>query len=63
RVMADKVEEVLVEGVSKKDSHCMTGKTRSHKTVNFVGKDSLRGKILAIKIKDAHLHSLSGELI
>jgi len=63
RVMADKVEEVLVDGVSKKDSHCMTGKTRSHKTVNFVGKDSLRGKILAIKIKDAHLHSLSGELI
>ena len=62
RVMVDKAEEVLVEGVSKKDPHCMTGKTRSNKTVNFAGKDSLKGKLLSIKIKNAHLHSLSGEL-
>lgn len=61
--MLHKVEEVLVEGVSKKDPRCLTGKTRSNKTVNFVGDDSLRGRLVSVKIKNAHLHSLSGELI
>ena len=61
--VVDKIEEVLVEGVSTKDPHCMTGKTRSNKTVNFMGGDILRGKLLSVKIKNAHLHSLSGELV
>ena len=61
--VVDKIEKVLVEGVSKKDPHYMTGKTRSNKTVNFVGGDNLRGRILSVKINNAHVHSLSGELI
>ena len=58
-----KVEEVLVEGVSRKDVGCATGKTRSNKTVNFPGGDNLKGQLVSVKIKDVHLHSLSGELV
>jgi len=61
-VLLDKVEEVLVEGVSRKDVNCVTGKTRSNKTVNFPGEDDLKGRLVSVKIKDVHLHSLSGEL-
>lgn len=61
--VVDRIEEALVEGVSKKDPHYMTGKTRSNKTVNFVGGDNLMGRILSVKINNAHLHSLSGELV
>jgi len=63
KLMIDKIEEVLVEGVSKKDPRYMTGKTRSNKTVNFAGENSLKGRIVEVKIKSAHLHSLSGELV
>jgi tRNA-2-methylthio-N6-dimethylallyladenosine synthase len=58
-----KIEEVLVEGVSKKDPHCMTGKTGANKTVNFAGGDNLRGMLVSIKISGVHLHSLKGELV
>ena len=58
-----KTEEVLVEGVSKKDPHCMTGKTGSNKTVNFAGGDNLRGMLVSVKISGVHLHSLKGELV
>ena len=58
-----KIEEVLVEGVSKKDPHCMTGKTGANKTVNFAGGDNLRGMLVSVKISGVHLHSLKGELV
>jgi len=61
--MLHKVEEVLVEGISKKDPRCMAGKTRSNKTVNFMGDDSLRGRMVYVRIGSAHLHSLSGRLV
>jgi tRNA-2-methylthio-N6-dimethylallyladenosine synthase len=61
--LLDKVEEVLVEGVSRKDVNCATGKTRSNKTVNFPGGDNLKGQLVSVKIKDVHLHSLSGKLV
>ena len=58
-----KIEEVLVEGVSKKDPHCITGKTGTNKTVNFAGGDNLRGMLVSVKISGVHLHSLKGELV
>jgi tRNA-2-methylthio-N6-dimethylallyladenosine synthase len=61
--LLDKVDEILVEGVSRKDVNCVTGKTRSNKTVNFPGGDNLKGQLVSVKIKDVHLHSLSGELV
>jgi tRNA-2-methylthio-N6-dimethylallyladenosine synthase len=55
------VEQILVEGVSKKDSLRVTGKTRSHKTVNFRGGEELRGKLVPVRIIDANVHALYGE--
>ena len=63
KAVLHKIEEVLVEGVSKKDSHCMTGKTGSNKTVNFAGGDNLRGMLVSVKISGVHLHSLKGERV
>ena len=50
------------EGISKKDSSRVTGTTRSNKTVNIVGGIDLTGKLVPVRIKEVHLHSLSGEL-
>ena len=61
--MLHKIEDVLVERVSKKDPHCMTGKTATNKTVNFVGGEHLRGMLISVKIRDVHLHSLTGERV
>ena len=54
-------EEILVEGVSKKDARRVTGKTRTHKTVNFTGGEELRGKLVAVRIKEVNAHALYGE--
>ena len=61
--MLDRVCEVLVEGMSKKDVRYMTGKTRTNATVNFAGGDDLRGRLVSVRIREAHLHSLSGERV
>ena len=58
-----RIEEVLVEGVSKKDPHCMTGKTGANKTVNCVGEEDFRGQRVPVRITDVHLHSLTGERV
>jgi len=58
-----KEEEVLVEGVSKRDPKKLTGRTRSNKVVNFEGKIELQGSLVLVSIKRAFLHSLEGELI
>ena len=63
KAVLHKIEDVLVEGVSKKDPHCMTGKTGTNKTVNFVGGDTLRGMLVPVKISGVHLHSLKGERV
>ena len=43
------VYEVLVEGVSSKDSKKLCGLTSQNKTVNFPGDKSLIGKIVKVK--------------
>jgi len=62
RLLLNRVEDVLVEGISKKDSQRVTGKTRSNKTVNSPGAEGLQGKVVPVRIKEVHLHSLSGEV-
>jgi tRNA-2-methylthio-N6-dimethylallyladenosine synthase len=61
RALVGNLEEILVEGVSKKDSQRVTGKTRSHKTVNFRGGEELRGQLVSVRIKSANVHALYGE--
>jgi len=62
RLLLNRVEDVLIEGISKKDSRRVTGKTRSNKTVNSAGGENLQGKVVPVRIKEVHLHSLSGEV-
>lgn len=58
------IEEVLVEEQSKTDSTKMSGRTRGSKLVHFTGGDeSLIGKMVSVKINDAQMYILQGELI
>ncbi len=57
-----RVEEVLVDGVSKNNSGMLSGRTDSYKIVNFSGDASLTGKYVKVRITEAHTWSLNGEL-
>ena len=59
----DRVEKVLVDGVSKNDKSTLTGRTDGFKLVNFAGKKELIGNIVDVKITDAKTFSLFGEVI
>ena len=59
----DRVEKVLVDGVSKNDKSTLTGRTDGFKLVNFAGKKELIGSIVDVRITDAKTFSLFGEVI
>ena len=63
QALEGRVEEVLVEGVSKQSDREMTGRTRSNKIVNFPGEANLVGKLVPVKITKAYPHSLHGEIL
>ena len=55
--------EVMVEGENPTDSESLVGRTRTNKIVNFHASGDIKpGDIVKIVIKQAHKHSLSGEL-
>jgi tRNA-2-methylthio-N6-dimethylallyladenosine synthase len=62
RQMVGTVEEVLVEGVSKKGGQ-LTGRISSNKVVNFIGDPRCIGNTVKVIIKRAHMNSLWGEEI
>ena len=58
------VEEVLVEGPSKKDASITTGRTRQNKLLHFATDRTLRpGTFVDVRVTDAAPHHLRGELI
>ncbi|CCJ32632.1 MULTISPECIES: tRNA (N6-isopentenyl adenosine(37)-C2)-methylthiotransferase MiaB [Caloramator] len=60
----DRIVEVLVEGPSKTDENRLTGRTRTGKLVHFTGGDaSLKGKLVNVKITQAQMYILLGELV
>ncbi len=63
KVYQDRVEKVLVDGVSKNDKSTLTGRTDGFKLVNFAGKKELIGSIVDVKITDAKTFSLFGEVV
>lgn len=67
KALEGKNMEILVEGKSEKSEEgteeMFQGRTRTNKIVNFKGNDSLIGKLLQVKIKEAKRHSLLGEII
>jgi tRNA-2-methylthio-N6-dimethylallyladenosine synthase len=61
-----RVEEIVVEGPSKKDPSITTGRTRQNKLVHFAatGEATLRpGTFADVRITDAGPHHLLGELV
>ncbi|MCU1366820.1 MAG: miaB, partial [Ilumatobacteraceae bacterium] len=59
-----RVEEVLVEGPSRKDPSVTTGRTRQNKLVHFTSPVPLRtGAYASVQIVSAAPHHLGGELV
>ena len=56
-----RVEQVLVEGPSKKDATKLTGRTRTNRLVHFVDDSSAEGSLRDVLITGAHAHHLDGE--
>lgn len=56
-------QRVLVEGVSKKDSAELSGRTDNNRVVNFKGSPRLIGNMITMKIDSALPHSLRGEVL
>jgi len=62
RTMLGSVAEILVERFSKNDQDDVMGRTRTNKIVNIGGGIDVMGKIEPVKITEAYMHSLRGEL-
>jgi tRNA-2-methylthio-N6-dimethylallyladenosine synthase len=62
RACVGRREEVLVEGPSRNGYEDMMGRTRTNRIVNFRGTTGLVGKIVSVRIVEAFLHSLRGEM-
>lgn len=60
--MVGNVEEVLVEGRSKKRGDEMCGRAANNRVVNFAADGALIGQMASVRITSAAEHSLRGEL-
>ena len=59
-----RIEEVLVEGPSKRDPAALTGRTRQNRLVHFASPETLRtGTYARVRVTDAATFHLSGELV
>ncbi len=56
-------EELIVEGVSKKDPEKLTGRTRTNKLVHFRGSGLSEGSFCKVRIDRASPHHLEGSLV
>ena len=61
--MLGTVQRVLVEGVSKKDTGELAGRTDNNRVVNFRGAPELIGRFVDVKITQVVRHTLRGELV
>ena len=59
------IEEVLIEGPSKRDPRVLTGRTRQNKLVHFPAPDTAppSGAFADVKVTTAAPHHLGGELV
>jgi tRNA-2-methylthio-N6-dimethylallyladenosine synthase len=64
RARIGRIEEVLVEGPSKKDAAVTTGRTRQNKLVHFTAAVPLRpGTFADVRVTNAAPHHLKGDLV
>ena len=59
----DKIVEVLVDGISKKNDNVYSGYTPENKLVNFTGDNVQIGQLVKVKITEVMSFSLNGELV
>ena len=58
-----RVEEVIVEGPSKRDPEVLTGRTRQNKLVHFASPEPIRvGSFADVQVTEGASHYLVGEL-
>ena len=62
RARIGRIEEVLVEGPSKRDPDVLSGRTRQNKLVHFAGALAA-GTFAEVRVTGGHPHHLSGELV
>jgi len=62
RLVGSRVE-VLVEGRSKRDPQRWSGRSGTHKVVNFEGPPSLQGDVIRVEVLAAYPHSLYGRAV
>ena len=63
RARVGRVEEVVVEGPSRKDAAVLTGRTRQNKLVHFAADALAPGTFAAVRVTGAAPHHLRGELV
>ena len=63
RKFKDQVVEVLVDGLSKRNSNVYSGYTPENKLVNFTGNNVKVGDIVKVKITQVMSFSLNGEMV
>ncbi len=61
--MVGTLQEVLVEGPSKRNPVELAARTGNNRTVNFAGGSELAGRFAALRVTEARHHSLRGELV
>ena len=57
------VQRILVEGVSKRDTNELMGRTECNRVVNFAGDTKWIGQLVETQITETRTYSLRGELI
>jgi tRNA-2-methylthio-N6-dimethylallyladenosine synthase len=60
--MVGSVQNVLVQGVSKKNALEMAGRTENNRVVNFPGQQRLVGQLIKVRITEALPNSLRGQI-
>jgi tRNA-2-methylthio-N6-dimethylallyladenosine synthase len=58
-----RVEEVIVEGPSKRDASVLTGRTRQNKLVHFAADPIRIGSFADVRVIESASHYLMGELV
>ena len=61
--MVGSVQRILVERLSKRNTHEVAGRTENNRVVNFAGSADLIGRFVSVRITGARPNSLRGEFI
>ena len=63
QAMIGTTQQILVEGLSKKDPRQLAGRTENNRVVNFTADNQWIGQFVTVKITEALPNSLRGEMV